>query len=31
LVEQVTLDLDAPASDYVPALGEEQVLDGFDE
>ena len=30
LVEQGTLDLDAPASDYVPALGEVQVLDGFD-
>jgi methyl acetate hydrolase len=31
LVEQGELDLDAPASDYVPALGEVQVLDGFDD
>ncbi|UZJ24011.1 beta-lactamase family protein [Rhodococcus antarcticus] len=31
LVEQGDLDLDAPASDYVPALGDVQVLDGFDD
>ncbi len=31
LVEQGDLDLDAPASEYVPALGEVQVLDGFDD
>lgn len=31
LVEEGTLDLDAPASDYVPALGDVQVLDGFDD
>lgn len=30
LVEEGKLDLDAPASQYVPALGEVQVLDGFD-
>ena len=30
LVEQGDLDLDAPASEYVPALGDVQVLDGFD-
>ena len=31
LVERGELNLDAPASDYVPALGEVQVLDGFDD
>jgi methyl acetate hydrolase len=31
LVEEGRLDLDAPASEYVPALGEVQVLEGFDE
>ena len=31
LVEEGRLDLDAPASEYVPALGEIQVLEGFDE
>ncbi len=31
LVEQGRLDLDAPAKNYVPELGEVQVLDGFDE
>jgi methyl acetate hydrolase len=31
LVEKGRLDLDAPASEYVPALGEVQVLEGFDE
>lgn len=31
LVERGELDLDAPASEYVPALGEVQVLDGFDD
>ena len=31
LVEEGRLDLDAPASQYVPALGEMQVLDGFDD
>lgn len=31
LVEQGELDLDAPAKDYVPRLGELQVLDGFDD
>jgi methyl acetate hydrolase len=30
LVEEGRLDLDAPASEYLPALGEVQVLDGFD-
>lgn len=29
LVEQGELDLDAPASNYLPALGDVQVLDGF--
>jgi methyl acetate hydrolase len=29
LVEEGKLDLDAPASEYAPALGEVQVLDGF--
>ncbi len=31
LVEAGSLDLDAPASQYVPALDEVQVLDGFDD
>ncbi len=31
LVERGELDLDAPASTYVPALGDVQVLDGFDD
>lgn len=31
LVEEGRLDLDAPASSYLPALGEVQVLDGFDD
>ena len=31
LVEEGRLDLDAPAKQYVPALGEVQVLDGFDD
>jgi methyl acetate hydrolase len=31
LVESGDLDLDAPAKDYAPALGEIQVLDGFNE
>lgn len=31
LVEQGDLDLDAPASEYLPALGDIQVLDGFDD
>ena len=31
LVEDGTLDLDAPAKQYVPALGDVQVLDGFDD
>jgi methyl acetate hydrolase len=31
LVEEGRLDLDAPASEYVPALGGVKVLDGFDE
>lgn len=31
LVESGDLDLDAPASDYAPALGDVQVLDGFDD
>lgn len=31
LVEDGELDLDAPAKEYVPALGEVQVLDGFDD
>jgi methyl acetate hydrolase len=31
LVESGDLDLDAPASTYVPALGDVQVLDGFDD
>lgn len=30
LVEEGRLDLDAPAKQYVPELGEVQVLDGFD-
>jgi methyl acetate hydrolase len=30
LVEQGALDLDAPAKNYAPALGEVSVLDGFD-
>lgn len=30
LVEQGRLDLDAPASDVIPALGDVEVLDGFD-
>ncbi len=30
LVEQGRLDLDAPASEYVPELGEIKVLEGFD-
>lgn len=29
-VEEGLLDLDAPAKDYAPAIGELQVLDGFD-
>ena len=31
LMEEGKLDFDAPASEYVPALGEVQVLDGFDD
>ena len=31
LVESGDLDLDAPAREYVPALGEIQVLDGFED
>jgi methyl acetate hydrolase len=31
LVEQGELDLDAPAKTYAPAIGELQVLDGFDD
>ena len=31
LVEDGSLDLDAPASHYVPALADVQVLDGFDD
>ena len=31
LLEQGLLDLDAPASDYVPGIGDLQVLDGFDQ
>jgi len=31
LLEEGRLDFDAPASDYLPALGEVQVLDGFDD
>jgi methyl acetate hydrolase len=31
LVEEGRLDLDAPAKQYVPELGEVQVLDGFDD
>lgn len=31
LVEDGRLDLDAPAKSYLPALGDAQVLDGFDE
>ncbi len=31
LVEEGKLDLDAPASDYAPAIGTLQVLDGFDD
>lgn len=31
LVDDGRLDLDAPAKDYVPAIGELQVLDGFDD
>jgi methyl acetate hydrolase len=30
LVEEGTLDLDAPAREYAPAIGELQVLEGFD-
>ena len=30
LVEEGTLDLDAPARDYVPEIGELQVIEGFD-
>ncbi len=30
LVEDGSLDLDAPARNYIPAIGELQVLDGFD-
>ncbi|GAB93836.1 serine hydrolase domain-containing protein [Gordonia rhizosphera] len=30
LVEEGKLDLDRPASDYAPAIGELQVIDGFD-
>ncbi len=30
LVEDGTLDLDAPAKTYIPAIGKLQVLDGFD-
>ncbi len=30
LVEEGLLDLDAPAKEYVPAIGDLQVLDGFD-
>ncbi|MET3804059.1 methyl acetate hydrolase [Nakamurella sp. UYEF19] len=31
LVEEGKLDLDAPAKEYVPAIGDIQVLDGFDD
>lgn len=31
LVEQGLLDLDAPAKEYIPALGTVQVLDGYDD
>lgn len=31
LVEEEKLDLDAPASDYAPAIGKLQVLDGFED
>ena len=31
LLEEGELDVEAPASDYVPALGQMQVLDGFDD
>jgi methyl acetate hydrolase len=31
LVEDGTLDLDAPAKEYAPEIGELQVLDGFDD
>lgn len=31
LVEEGALDLDAPAADYVPEIGELQVLEGFDD
>lgn len=31
LIEDGLLDLDAPARDYLPALGDLQVLDGFDD
>jgi methyl acetate hydrolase len=31
LVEDGSLDLDAPAREYAPAIGELQVLDGFDD
>ena len=31
LVEEGKLDLDAPARDYLPRIGELQVLDGFDD
>lgn len=30
LVEEGRLDLDAPARDYLPMIGEQQVLEGFD-
>lgn len=30
LVEEGVLDLDAPAKNYAPEIGEQQVLDGFD-
>jgi methyl acetate hydrolase len=31
LVEEGALDLDAPAKEYIPAIGERQVLEGFDD
>ena len=31
LVEQGRLDLDAPAKEYIPALGTVQVIDGYDD
>jgi methyl acetate hydrolase len=31
LVQEGSLDLDAPASEYAPAIGELQVIEGFDE